>query len=312
MLVSVIIPNYNHARFLEQRIASVLNQTYQNIELIILDDASSDRSREIMEQYKNHSLISHIIFNEENSGSPFRQWEKGINLAKGDLIWIAESDDYAAITLVETAVNAFKKHQNIGLFFCNSIGVDEQGKNIGKDTKAYTQDFENQYFENDFTMLGVDFIHQFLLHKNVIQNASGVIFKRDFIKNIPKITDYQYAGDWLFWILGIEKHSVFYTSKGLNYFRHTNQSSRNRPSVEEKRQRIWEEMQIMNVVALLPTLDIKEKNLPDLIQKWTYLFDLKDIVKKELYRPFAFQYLKPYIHLIFVSSVKKKLSSFIH
>lgn len=92
-LVSVIIPNYNHARFLDERIQSVLNQTYQNFELIILDDKSTDNGLEVINKYKDDSHISHIVVNEENSGSPFKQWHKGFELAKGDWIWLAESDD---------------------------------------------------------------------------------------------------------------------------------------------------------------------------------------------------------------------------
>ena len=64
-LVSVIIPSYNHEKFLKERIDSVLNQTFQDFELIILDDLSPDNSREIIESYRAHPKVSHIIFNEK-------------------------------------------------------------------------------------------------------------------------------------------------------------------------------------------------------------------------------------------------------
>lgn len=70
-LVSVIIPNYNHARFLDERIQSVINQTYQNFELIILDDNSTDNSVEVMNQYKDDPHVSQIVVNEVNSGSTY-------------------------------------------------------------------------------------------------------------------------------------------------------------------------------------------------------------------------------------------------
>ena len=93
-LVSVIIPNYNHARFLIERIDSVLNQSYKNFEIIVLDDKSTDNSVEIIMKYSNNKHVSQIVINDENSGSPFLQWQKGFKLAKGELVWIAESDDY--------------------------------------------------------------------------------------------------------------------------------------------------------------------------------------------------------------------------
>ena len=69
--VSIIVPNYNYACYLNVRIASILNQSYTNYELILLDDASTDNSVEILEKYKDNPHVSHILVNEKNSGSPF-------------------------------------------------------------------------------------------------------------------------------------------------------------------------------------------------------------------------------------------------
>ena len=104
-LASVIIPNYNHAKYLEERIQSVLNQTYQNLELILLDDKSTDNSLEVINKYRDNPHVSQIVVNEHNSGSAFKQWHRGIELAIGELIWIAESDDYCSPTFLEVLVN---------------------------------------------------------------------------------------------------------------------------------------------------------------------------------------------------------------
>ena len=109
-LVSIIIPNYNHADYLEERIRSILNQTYTNYEIIILDDRSTDNSIEIINKFRDNSHISNIIINEENSGSPFKQWFKGISLAKGDLIWIAECDDSCELCMLERLVDTYIKY----------------------------------------------------------------------------------------------------------------------------------------------------------------------------------------------------------
>ena len=69
-LVSVIVPNYNHAPYLKQRIDSILNQTYQDFELILLDDCSSDMSRDIIESYRTNPHVSQIDYNDINSGTP--------------------------------------------------------------------------------------------------------------------------------------------------------------------------------------------------------------------------------------------------
>src|SRR5580698_2020180 len=101
--VSVIIPNYNHARFLRRRIDSVLSQTFQDFEVILLDDCSTDESRSILALYSADPRVR-IEFNETNSGSTFKQWNKGVRLARGKYVWIAESDDYADARLLERLV----------------------------------------------------------------------------------------------------------------------------------------------------------------------------------------------------------------
>ena len=97
-MVSIIVPNYNHARFLPERLNSIFNQTFQDYEVILLDDASTDNSVEILNRYAANPKVSHFIVNQENSGSPFKQWKRGIDLARGEFVWIAESDDYSNTT----------------------------------------------------------------------------------------------------------------------------------------------------------------------------------------------------------------------
>ena len=75
-LVSIILPNYNHAPYLQERLDSIFGQTHQNFEVIILDDASTDESLSILKPYQAHPKVSHFVLNKKNSGSPFKQWKK--------------------------------------------------------------------------------------------------------------------------------------------------------------------------------------------------------------------------------------------
>lgn len=207
--VSVIIPNYNHARFLKQRIDSILMQTYNNFEVIILDDNSSDNSIEIMKSYENYSQISHIIKNSQNSGSPFIQWQKGFELAKGELIWIAESDDACDIKLLETLVNEFDKDENCVLAFCKSIKIDTKGKWIGE-----------AGMKSDLHMNGIDFFDKFLYRYCFINNASSAIFKKDILHQIDwRYSNLKGSGDWILWIEISRCGNVAYVDQPLNYFR---------------------------------------------------------------------------------------------
>jgi glycosyltransferase involved in cell wall biosynthesis len=123
-LVSVIIPNFNHSQFLNQRIDSALGQTYQNFEVILLDDASNDHSFEIINSYAKHPKVSHVVVNDSNSGSVFSQWFKGIALAKGNYVWIAESDDWCEKVLLESLLLPLDNNtvQEMEAVFCPDGG----------------------------------------------------------------------------------------------------------------------------------------------------------------------------------------------
>src|ERR1700759_2901855 len=138
-MVSVIIPNYNHSPYLHKRINSVLNQNYKNFEIIILDDCSTDNSKKIIEQYRHNPKVAAIIYNERNNGSPFKQWNKGVEVAHGDFIWIAESDDFADKSFLDKMIKRFNEYRdNIGLCFCQSYRVNDKGTIVG-DWRSHTE-----------------------------------------------------------------------------------------------------------------------------------------------------------------------------
>ena len=120
--ISVVIPNYNHSRFLSKRIESVLKQTFQDFELILLDDGSTDNSRSILSGYADDPRVR-IKFNEVNSGNPFKQWNQGVNLACGEYVWIAESDDYANEQLLGKLAACLDAQPSAAFAYCRSWRV---------------------------------------------------------------------------------------------------------------------------------------------------------------------------------------------
>lgn len=208
-LVSVIIPNYNHARFLSQRIECVLNQTYSNFEVIILDDKSNDNSVDIINKYKNNSKISKIIINKENSGSTFIQWEKGFKYANGELIWIAESDDYCETNLLEVLVNEFRNDKNCVIAFCKSIKIDTEGSYIGE-----------AGMKKNMHLRGISFFNHYLYRYCYINNASSALFKKSALYQADwRHSFFRGSGDWLLWIEISRQGNVAYVNQPLNYFR---------------------------------------------------------------------------------------------
>lgn len=135
--VSVIVPNYNHARYLKARIGSILNQTFQDFELILLDDCSTDNSAELLQSYADNPHISHIVLNDRNTGSPFLQWQKGIGLAQGEYVWIAESDDTAQPDFLSTTVAVLDRHPQAALCYTGSRLIDEDGHDLHRDINQW-------------------------------------------------------------------------------------------------------------------------------------------------------------------------------
>ncbi|MFQ3577179.1 MAG: glycosyltransferase [Cytophagales bacterium] len=219
--VSVIVPNYNHARYLKQRIDSILNQTFQEFELILMDDCSSDNSLEILEEYRNHPNVAEIIINLENSGSTFKQWEKGIKVAKGRFVWIAESDDWAEADFLARAYQLLSNNKRLAFVSSNSNWVDENGKFLSKCTHACFQK------DNDYVMAGMEFFERFMTIGNSISNASAVLFRKDSVSfSLDEIRKYRLCGDWVFWSRLMMNNEVGIITDCLSNFRQHNKSVR--------------------------------------------------------------------------------------
>ncbi len=221
-MLSVIIPNYNHAPYLRQRIESVLSQTFGDMELIILDDCSTDNSREIIEEYRNHPAVSQIVYNGSNSGSPFKQWNKGISLARGKYIWIAESDDYAKPEFAETCISKLTDYPEIDLVYTDSNEVNERSENLGLWSR-WMEYLAVNLWQKDFTASGETLNAAYNHLICIITNASSAIFKKEAYLNSPFIKsmeDLRFTGDWWMWFSILQVSSVYYCHKPLNYFRY--------------------------------------------------------------------------------------------
>ncbi len=280
--VSVIIPNYNHKPFLIQRLDSVFNQSYQNFEVILLDDASTDGSQELLESYKVHPKVSQLIINTQNSGSPFKQWQKGIDLAKGDYIWIAESDDYCELTFLESLLQNEK--DSTGIYYSQSIDVDESGKTI-LHRIDYTKEFKPNIWRDDFEISGLEFIEKYLLVKNVVPNASAVIFKRNLIDTTffsDSLLQMKMCGDWFFWVKLCEKADIAFLSAPLNYFRNHSAISRKHNTANKKKTRLLEESEIRYYVFKKHNLNNKVQR-EVLLRKWFKLHGYKAIFAMPFY-----------------------------
>ena len=217
---SVIVPNYNHARYLKARIDSILNQTFQDFELILLDDCSTDNSVELLQSYADNPHVSHIVLNDRNTGSPFLQWQKGIGLAQGEYVWIAESDDTAQPEFLSTTVAVLDQYPQAALCYTGSRLIDEDGHDLHRDINQWGNRKLNLP-EKHSVIDGRRFAARNLYWRNYIANASAVLSRADHLRRIDlhDCIRMRYSGDWLFWFHMALTGDVAEVYADLNNFR---------------------------------------------------------------------------------------------
>jgi glycosyltransferase involved in cell wall biosynthesis len=215
--LSVIVPNYNHSPYLKERLDSIINQSFQDFELIVLDDASTDDSLEVIKATLGNRPYR-LEVNEKNSGGTFHQWDKGISLAKGDLIWIAESDDVAEYNFLQKMVDMINSC-DASYVYCQSIRIDSRSKSSGS-LKGWTDLYSPHFWANNFVLDGTFFAISFLAIKCVIPNASAVVFQRRYYKSPTSIiANIKLIGDWALWSQMAIGRTVAHVAEPLNRFR---------------------------------------------------------------------------------------------
>ncbi|MCF8365320.1 MAG: glycosyltransferase [Bacteroidales bacterium] len=264
-VVSVIVPNYNYAKYLDQRLSSIYNQTFKEFEVIIMDDASTDDSLTIIEKYSSKPNTS-VVVNKVNSGSIFRQWQKGIGLAKGKLIWIAESDDFSDPDFLAQMLPFFN-HPEVALAHCNSNIVDDNN-NITGDYTAYHLKLDFNHWKYDYRVKSTQEINFGLGVKNSILNVSSVIFRKEAIPPdiFNKLEAYRFSGDWLFYIELLKGRQIAYCSEKLNFHRRHSQTLTTQFTNDEQKR-----ITLLKEAAKIHTrvLDIYEIT-PHFAEKWKF------------------------------------------
>ena len=226
--VSAIVPNYNYARHLEQRLRSIYEQSYPVFEVIILDDASTDESLDVIQSVTADypDVATRVVVNETNSGSVFKQWRRGVDLARGELVWICEADDFAATEFLERCARKFDDSKVV-IVYSQSRQVDENGGLLADNYLDYTDDVSPIQWRSDYVRDGKEEILQALAVKNTIPNVSAVLFSRNELhsalkKREAELSRLKIAGDWLLYSELLLRGSIAFVSTSLNsHRRHT-------------------------------------------------------------------------------------------
>ena len=218
--VSVVMPNYNYEAYLPERLKTIANQTFQDFEIILLDDASPDGSVTVLEAWAKGRPATRLVVNKTNSGSPFAQWIRGMEMAKSDLIWITEADDFCEPNLLETLLPAFAD-RNVFLGYVKSVPVNSEGEIQGDYEELYLDRINQGRWSESYVVSDHEEASLGLGIANCIPNGSSVIFRKfDVDEGFRKqVTSMRMCGDWLFYLRAMRGGLVAYEQDPLNYHR---------------------------------------------------------------------------------------------
>lgn len=219
-LISIVIPNYNYAQFLDERFQSILAQRRSDCEIIFLDDASKDDSVDLARsRYSRH--IDRFEVNATNSGNPFAQWNHGVQLARGEFVWIAEADDTCAPNFLERMLAAITQSTSIGLAYCTTVPIDTDGQVLDPNFhQNYLADLDGERWYRDFLTDGRSEVRHYLGRKNTITNVSGVLFRRAaYVGAGYAPVHLRMCGDWLTYCQLLHDWDLAFVSAPLNFHR---------------------------------------------------------------------------------------------
>lgn len=225
--ISAVVPNHNYARFLPERLGSIFAQTHPVEEMIVLDDASTDASLEVIETTaREWRRAVRVVANTVNSGSVFRQWQRAAELARGTFVWIAEADDAAHPELLARLARLLATYPDIDLAFCDSRAVDADNATVMTDYKAYYRNSDAEVLLQDGVFPAAEFLREGLAERNLILNASAVIFRTEALRAAlarcdSELTQWRVAGDWRIYVdlLAHSTGRVAYMAAPLNTHR---------------------------------------------------------------------------------------------
>ncbi|PLX35239.1 MAG: hypothetical protein C0605_10730 [Hyphomicrobiales bacterium] len=233
--VHAVVPSYQHAPFIEERLRSIFGQEYPNIRVSVIDDHSNDGSHEIIERLRGEFEFDYIR-KDQNSGTPFSAWKYAAENTTEDLIWICESDDSCDSFLVGKLVKLIMMRNRTKIAYSASWMMDEHGEACGSTDNYFSKIFHPTRWQRAFIADGSHELHQYQRFGMVLPNMSSAlidsaVFKAAFT---PSVMKYKLAGDWLFVGQAMQLGDIAYTPERLNRFRQHDETARTRTDIARR------------------------------------------------------------------------------
>lgn len=210
--ISVIIPLYNHEKYIKEAIYSILEQSFADFELIIINDGSTDSSGDIVKSINDKRIR---YFYQDNQGTS-KTINRGINLARGEYISILNSDDVYYTNRLEEVLNILEVDSSVNAVFTHVEFIDEEGKSTGFKKGAQDNwlgyDPETSFKENNNIILS-------LLPGNFLHTTSNLVCRKKVFNNIGYFSNLRYLHDYDFFLRLCYHHKVYVIKKPLLKYR---------------------------------------------------------------------------------------------
>lgn len=266
-LVSIAMATYNGAKYIEEQLQSIIQQTYSNIEIVIVDDCSKDNTIEIIQQLQQQYNFIHVFVNEANSGVT-KTFEKAIIKCKGEFIAISDQDDIWELNKIEILVNEIGNHDAV---YSNSLLVDASGQSLNK---SFTSIMNMKTYYRGAP---------FLLSNSVPGHT--ILMKQTFVQNILPFPPKMLFDLWIGFCAAGNNGIKFVDKTLVKYRQHDTNTIGTRDSKNKKKKdpiKVQFEFKL-NELKTLATAPIKDEQTKLILQKMIAHFHNKWSFKRSAF-----------------------------
>ncbi|BEV45481.1 glycosyltransferase [Afipia carboxidovorans] len=225
--VSVIMPSYNHAKYVASAISSILNQTFSDFELIVVDDGSADDSAEIIRTFEDPRIRT--MFFEKNKGAAAAT-NKAISLARGNYIALCNSDDRWVQNKLDVQLSILKKQPELVATFSDVTWIDDQGVPLDKSQLSFSTKLFRRKNRSRH-----EWLHDLILYGNCLCHPS-IMIKRDSLNRTGPYDDrFRQLPDFQKWVALVQFGEIFVSPEQLVEFRiHDSNTSAVKPDTSRR------------------------------------------------------------------------------
>jgi len=262
--VAVIVASYNHAEFLAQRMQSIIDQSHQDLEVLVIDDFSTDNSRDVLDQFKSDPRIQ-FVYSDVNRGWVATS-NLGVELTSAEFVLFANCDDFCEPQLISSLLGSLELNPTAAMSFCQSDLVDQQNLLIGTDRMHRSRKFK--YLTKGDVLIDSGTATELLIDSCIIPNLSAALFRRDALVEAGILSSqFRVVSDWDLFLKIAKSHDIAYVHSRLNSFRQHKTTIR---SSTKDRKLFYEYFELLLGQLQLPNRkrDLNRLVRTSIISKW--------------------------------------------